>query len=164
MQSCIIANKFISMKRIVIVIVALIMIGCEAVDNEKTITSEEVTVEQPSPPFLYESWINKTYLDKLKETKSTKIAQEYSNMCCFYIDFKKTPINCGAIWNFHEGGGDWVLSMKDETNGVLVPGDSYTDTMEIIFNSDTTIRIISSEFNNIYVRYGEGTNYQTIHI
>ncbi len=147
------------MKRITIVIVALIMIGCESKNNIKTITSEEVTVEQFSPPFLHESWINKTYLDKLKETKSTQIAQEYSNMCCFYIDFKKNPINCGAIWNFHEGGGDWTLSQTDEKNGVLVPGDSYMDTMKIIFNPDTTIRIISSEFNNIYVRYGEGTNY-----
>jgi|GEM_PF-1925564 len=112
------------------------------------------------PTDLYGRWLNKTYVDKVKETRSTKEAQDFSDLCLATIEQRGDTTFLSTSWNFHEGGDILALTMTSANKAESDSTDDPYERFVVTLNADSSINIAHGEQDNDYIKFGSGTKYR----
>lgn len=113
------------------------------------------------PNEFYGHWLNKAYVDKLRETKSTRKSQDVSGLCLVSIEIRGDSTVMATSWNFHEGGDSPILIMTAKDKATSKSKYNWTDPFQVTLNMDNTINIKYDDEDNDYVKFGKETEYST---
>ncbi len=105
------------------------------------------------------AWLNQTYLDKIKETRSAKASQEFSSLCIVDVFEKGGSHYFAATWNFHEGGDVQELVLLSDTKAVSKSANEWGHDYDLVLKPDNTLEVAFGSEKHTYLKFGKGTPY-----
>ena len=142
-------------------ILTVSLVACtQHVEPGKAQATDSIPSRFKVPTELYGSWLNKTYVDKVKETRSTKEAQDFSDLCLATIEQKGDTTFMTTSWNFHEGGEVIALTMTSANKAEPRSDHSQNSQFVVSLNADNSMHIAYGDQQTDYIKYGPGTKYR----